>query len=179
MDSKSRYINYLRETLEKKELFSTSTAIAVFCTRVLEYKERRRHKEEETIGAAIILDMNFKNTVPSKVKSERIVGGLECYHYFNNSGNEYDYSGVLVQIKYSGFPISLAQAIGLRKCSLYVDDTKWLVYGKEWEGMEIPAIECLQEELDIKAPKLKPMSIEEIIEQYERRRNGSVAIPVK
>jgi hypothetical protein len=180
MDSKSLYINHLRETLEKKEFFSTAVAIRAFCGRVLGYDQRRHHREEETIGATMMFGVNPKKTAQSKVKIERIVHGSDCYHFFNRSGNEYDYSGLFVQIEYSGFPLSsLAQVIGLKKTNLHVDNMKWAVYGKEWEGMEIPTKECLLERLDIKAPKLKPMPIEEIIKQYERRRNGSVAIPVK
>jgi len=164
---KSLYVQNLRESVKEGELFRTCDAIELFCREVLEYKKSYSHRCTHASIDATMLIIDLGRSVSVRPRHKKFTVGVKCYHFFR-SGVDYNDSGLVASIVYEGQSPSLSQMLRIRRSNLDVNSITCFGYGVEWKGKEEPAFESFGENLHVRAPKLKEMSIEDVIRQYER-----------
>jgi hypothetical protein len=165
MDSGKDYASALRKSLQEENFFDILTRFHSFCEDVLGYKEARLHQELK--ATAKIELVHASRDAPKITKKMNLEHGEFCSYYVKKGDAAYGDSGVVLRATYTGQSVSLAQILLLRKPRMHADQTICFAYGEEWRGKEIPTPECFAREFRIRAPKMKVMTVEELIRTYE------------
>jgi hypothetical protein len=153
-------------TLKNGNLSEMMNAIGNLCTDVFRYRKLYSYQSSHLINTAVpSLSFDFKRGKVISCKSDmKLVCGSFYYHYFR-TGGIYDGSGLIVQTKYCNPLPSFLQRLGMVKNGFRNGKMECYVYGREWEGEEIPTPTTFRNFVDVRTPKVKPKEIEGIIKE--------------